>query len=401
MTRRFYVRTFGCQMNEHDSERIAGLLVADGLEPTQRPRGRRRRRPQHLLHPGERRQQALRPPRAPQEPQGPSPGPPDRGRRLPGPEGPRRDRQPAPATSTSCSAPTTWPMPRRCSPKRPGPGVPVVEILEEHEAYPSALPARREVDHSGLGHDPDRLRQLVHVLHRAVVRGAEVSRRMGDIVHEVERPRRRRRQRDHAARSERQLLRPRPRRRSVPPAVRRPAARGRRGGRHPSGSATRRRTRRTCGPRPSPRWPSATPSVSTCTCRCSPGATRRSPGCTAAYTAERYLEKLAARPGRDPGPRGDHRHHRRLPGRDRRGLRRHPGARGSGRLRRGVHLRLLAAARYAGRRHDRRVRARGGRRERMGRLTEVVERIRWPTRRPGSVASRRCWSKDRRRRTRP
>ncbi len=28
------VRTFGCQMNEHDSERIAGLLVADGLEPT-------------------------------------------------------------------------------------------------------------------------------------------------------------------------------------------------------------------------------------------------------------------------------------------------------------------------------------------------------------------------------
>jgi tRNA-2-methylthio-N6-dimethylallyladenosine synthase len=30
--RRFYVRTFGCQMNEHDSERIAGLLAADGLE---------------------------------------------------------------------------------------------------------------------------------------------------------------------------------------------------------------------------------------------------------------------------------------------------------------------------------------------------------------------------------
>jgi tRNA-2-methylthio-N6-dimethylallyladenosine synthase len=30
--RRFFVRTFGCQMNEHDSERIAGLLQADGLE---------------------------------------------------------------------------------------------------------------------------------------------------------------------------------------------------------------------------------------------------------------------------------------------------------------------------------------------------------------------------------
>jgi tRNA-2-methylthio-N6-dimethylallyladenosine synthase len=29
--RRFFVRTFGCQMNEYDSERIAGLLEADGL----------------------------------------------------------------------------------------------------------------------------------------------------------------------------------------------------------------------------------------------------------------------------------------------------------------------------------------------------------------------------------
>ena len=32
--RRFLIRTFGCQMNEHDSERIAGVLAADGLEPT-------------------------------------------------------------------------------------------------------------------------------------------------------------------------------------------------------------------------------------------------------------------------------------------------------------------------------------------------------------------------------
>ncbi|HZU72702.1 MAG TPA: MiaB/RimO family radical SAM methylthiotransferase, partial [Acidimicrobiales bacterium] len=34
MSRKFLVRTFGCQMNEHDSERIAGLLAADGMEPT-------------------------------------------------------------------------------------------------------------------------------------------------------------------------------------------------------------------------------------------------------------------------------------------------------------------------------------------------------------------------------
>ena len=31
--RRYLVRTFGCQMNEHDSERIAGLLESDGMEP--------------------------------------------------------------------------------------------------------------------------------------------------------------------------------------------------------------------------------------------------------------------------------------------------------------------------------------------------------------------------------
>jgi tRNA-2-methylthio-N6-dimethylallyladenosine synthase len=34
MGRRYVIRTFGCQMNVHDSERIAGLLEADGLEAT-------------------------------------------------------------------------------------------------------------------------------------------------------------------------------------------------------------------------------------------------------------------------------------------------------------------------------------------------------------------------------
>ena len=34
MERTYLIRTFGCQMNEHDSERIAGMLVAEGMEPT-------------------------------------------------------------------------------------------------------------------------------------------------------------------------------------------------------------------------------------------------------------------------------------------------------------------------------------------------------------------------------
>ena len=33
MTRTYAIRTYGCQMNEHDSERLAGLLEADGLVP--------------------------------------------------------------------------------------------------------------------------------------------------------------------------------------------------------------------------------------------------------------------------------------------------------------------------------------------------------------------------------
>jgi tRNA-2-methylthio-N6-dimethylallyladenosine synthase len=33
LPRRYLIRTFGCQMNEHDSERLAGLLEADGMLP--------------------------------------------------------------------------------------------------------------------------------------------------------------------------------------------------------------------------------------------------------------------------------------------------------------------------------------------------------------------------------
>ena len=63
---------------------------------------------------------------------------------------------------------------------------PLVEILEEHDAYPSALPARRDVDHAAwvtiqIGCDNSCAFCIV-----PSVRGNEVSRRMGDIVHEVE-----------------------------------------------------------------------------------------------------------------------------------------------------------------------------------------------------------------------
>ena len=34
--RRYLIRTYGCQMNEHDSEHLAGLLEADGMVPADR-----------------------------------------------------------------------------------------------------------------------------------------------------------------------------------------------------------------------------------------------------------------------------------------------------------------------------------------------------------------------------
>ena len=112
MARTFAIRTFGCQMNEHDSERLAG--PAGGRRPgaDRRPRRGRRGGAQHLLHPGERRQQALRPLGNLKALQRRPAGHADRRGRVPGPEGPGAGAPAAPATSTWCSAPTTWPAPR-------------------------------------------------------------------------------------------------------------------------------------------------------------------------------------------------------------------------------------------------------------------------------------------------
>src|SRR3954470_22585601 len=33
--RKFYIRTYGCQMNEHDTEVMAGIFMALGYEPTE------------------------------------------------------------------------------------------------------------------------------------------------------------------------------------------------------------------------------------------------------------------------------------------------------------------------------------------------------------------------------
>ncbi|MGZ4714992.1 MAG: tRNA (N6-isopentenyl adenosine(37)-C2)-methylthiotransferase MiaB, partial [Acidimicrobiia bacterium] len=146
MTRRFYVRTFGCQMNEHDSERIAGLLAADGLEATDDLESADvvvlntcciRENADNKLYGHLGHLKALK----------------DRRPGLQIAVGgclAQKDREQIVAraghvdvvfgTHNLAHAPALLAEAARL-------GAPVVEILEEHEAYPSALPARREVDH--------------------------------------------------------------------------------------------------------------------------------------------------------------------------------------------------------------------------------------------------------------
>jgi tRNA-2-methylthio-N6-dimethylallyladenosine synthase len=184
MSRRFHVRTFGCQMNENDSERIAGVLAGQGMEPTDdieqadvivlntccirenadnklyghlgRLKGLKEHNPDLQIAVGgclAQKDRELVLERA---------GHVDVvfGTHNLGRAGALLDQA-----------------------RRDGP---VVEIVEEHEADPATLPARRETDHSAwvtiqIGCDNSCAFCIV-----PQVRGAEVSRRLGDIVHEVE-----------------------------------------------------------------------------------------------------------------------------------------------------------------------------------------------------------------------
>ena len=136
-----------------------------------RPRRRRRRRAQHVLHPGERRQQAVRQPRPPQVVEGDARRPPDRRLRLPRPEGPRpRPRAGRPRRRRDGHA--QRPPRRRAARSARRHGGPITEILDaavhrrpRHVPVGAAGRPRDVVQR--VGDDPDRLRQPLRVLHRA------------------------------------------------------------------------------------------------------------------------------------------------------------------------------------------------------------------------------------------
>ncbi len=182
--RRFYIRTFGCQMNEHDSERIAGLLAADGMRHTDDIEQADvvvfntccvRENADNKLYGHLGRVKALKERR------------PDVQIAVAGCLA-QKDRELIVeraghvdvvfGTHNLAHAPALLERARLEGP--------IVEILEEHEAYPSALPARRDVAHSAwvtiqIGCDNSCTFCIV-----PIVRGREVSRRLGDVVREIE-----------------------------------------------------------------------------------------------------------------------------------------------------------------------------------------------------------------------
>ncbi|HEX6310802.1 MAG TPA: tRNA (N6-isopentenyl adenosine(37)-C2)-methylthiotransferase MiaB [Acidimicrobiia bacterium] len=182
--RRYFVRTFGCQMNEHDSERIAGMLGEQGMEPTDDVEAADvvvlntcciRENADNKLYGQLGHLKALKERR------------PDLQIAVGGCLA-QKDRELVVeraghvdvvfGTHNLAHAPALLERARLEGP--------IVEILEEHEAYPSALPARRDVGHSAwvtiqIGCDNSCAFCIV-----PAVRGKEVSRRLGDVVREVE-----------------------------------------------------------------------------------------------------------------------------------------------------------------------------------------------------------------------
>ena len=373
-------------MNEHDSERIAAVLARRRDVPHRRPRRGRRRRAQHLLYPPERRRQAVRAPRPAEV------GP---GAAAPACRSPSAAASPRRTvsccwsvlrTSTPSSAPTT------------SAGWRALLELAAHERRSGARgarrPGRRRGDrlperHGGaprpavrrLGDDPGRLRQLVRLLHRPGGPGAG-----GEPA--VRRARRRARgaggprdRRGHAARPERQLLRPGPDDEVAGAPSRRPTWPGspESGGRAKAprgpgrlfadllralGAVPGIRRVRFTSPHPKDLRPETIAAMAETPAVCEQlhlplqsGSDRVLAAMRRGYTRRALPAACSTSAGRHRGPRRDDRHHRRVPRGDRGGLRAHPRGRLGGRVRQRLHLHLLAAAGHPGGADDRAVRA--------------------------------------------
>ena len=313
--KRYHVTTFGCQMNEHDSERMKGMLESLGYGEASRARRRRPDPVQHLLDPRGGRQPLHRPPRRGQAAQVRAPRAGRRRRRLLGAVGqgrglralPVRRRRLRPGPDRA-AWPSSWPPTRSRA-----------QGYFEFEDFSGHLPMKREREFQAWLQISQGCNCRCSYCIVPSTRGREQSRDPAELVAEVE---------ALAADGVREVTllgqnvnsygRDLPRR--APDELRRAAGARRRGRRDradplhepaPEGHARGR------DPRP----------------RRAPGALRAHPPAAAVGLepdaegdAPHLRPRPLPRPGRaDPRARArlraDHRHHRRLPRRDRGRLR--------------------------------------------------------------------------------
>ena len=179
----YYIRTFGCQMNEHDSERLAGMLEDEGYARVESPEDAKvvvfntcciRENADQRLYGNLGHMKALKDTR------------PDM-RIVVGGCLAQKDKQTiqerAPYVDVVLGTHNLASLPRLLSESDDGPAF---EILEQTEIFPSALPARRMSPwHAWVSISIGCNNSCTFCIVPAV-RGQEVSRRTGDIASEVE-----------------------------------------------------------------------------------------------------------------------------------------------------------------------------------------------------------------------
>jgi tRNA-2-methylthio-N6-dimethylallyladenosine synthase len=181
-TRTYWLRTFGCQMNEHDSERMAGLLEQEGYAPAARAEDASvvlfntcciRENADHRLYGNLGHMKALKDRR------------PDM-RIVVGGCLAQKDKQliqrRAPYVDVVLGTHNLASLPRLLRESQAGPAF---EILEQTEVFPSALPTRRASSwHAWVSISIGCNNSCTFCIVPAV-RGPEVSRRTGEIAREV------------------------------------------------------------------------------------------------------------------------------------------------------------------------------------------------------------------------
>jgi tRNA-2-methylthio-N6-dimethylallyladenosine synthase len=181
-TRTYWLRTFGCQMNEHDSERMAGLLEQEGYAPVARAEDASvvlfntcciRENADHRLYGNLGHMKALKDRR------------PDM-RIVVGGCLAQKDKQliqrRAPYVDVVLGTHNLASLPRLLRESQVGPAF---EILEQTEVFPSALPTRRASSwHAWVSISIGCNNSCTFCIVPAV-RGPEVSRRTGEIAREV------------------------------------------------------------------------------------------------------------------------------------------------------------------------------------------------------------------------